>query len=120
MNLTQPTGSLINNIYANSKQQQQPKNGDGATALCHTDRYSCTIVEVVDTKTIIVQEDNAKRIDDNGMSESQRYEYSANPESPLIIVTLRKNGRWVRYGEPSSNGLIFAIGIRDSYHDYSF
>jgi hypothetical protein len=114
-----PTHSLVNNIYAHSR-QPKPEVGMGATELLYTDRHACTIVEVVNDKTIVVQADNSRRTDSNGMSECQSYEYSPNPNAPKVTVTLRKNGRWVRKGEGMKNGTTFAVGGRDEYHDYSF
>ena len=55
--------------------------------------------KVAQQSQIIVQRDNAKRTDKNGMSETQQYEYTANPEARKVTVTLRKNGRWVTQGE---------------------
>lgn len=120
--LTKPTGSLINNIYANSK-QVVPIVGMGATMLMFSDRHAGTIVEVLkkskgEVKGFVWQQDNAKRIDKNGMSESQQYEYSANIDGPKYEVILRKNGRYVRKGE-SLNGTSFALDSRMEYYDFS-
>lgn len=117
--LTKPTGSLVNNLYANSS-YQKPEVGMGATELGFTDRRAHTIVEVVDDKTIIVQRDRATRTDKNGMSESQSYDYAPQPQSRRITVTLRDNGRWVTKDESDKKGTAFAIGIRDEYYDFSF
>lgn len=124
MNLVTPTGSLINNIYANSE-YPRPQVGMGATELMYTDRHACTIVEVRcnkagEPRTIVVQRDCANRTDANGMSESQSYEYTPNPDGAKDVVTLRKNGRWVKQGESAKSGASFAIGARREYHDYSF
>ncbi len=67
-----------------------------------------------------IQEDNAKRIDKNGMSESQEYEFTRNPNASEEEFTLRKNGRWIRKGDPMRGGAEIAIGYRDQYYDYSF
>jgi len=114
-----PTGSLTNNIYANSK-QIIPVIGMGATELMHTDRHAFTIVEVISPKEIVVQRDNAIRTDNNGMSDSQGYRYEPNPEGEKITVTLRKNGRWVTKGGGLWNGTSWAIDRRDEHYDYSF
>lgn len=115
-------GSLVNHILSNStKGQPEPVVGMGATELQWTDRTPVTIIEVSKNgKTIKVQEDHAKRTDDNGMSESQTYSYSANPEGRIQTYTLRKNGAWVRKGEPMKEGSKLRIGIREKYHDFSF
>ena len=112
------TGSLTNLLMSRSR-QSNPEVGMGATEIMWTDRRAYTIVEVRNPKTIVVQEDNAKRTDNNGMSESQRYEFTPNLEGEKIVVTLRKNGKWIRRGE-SQNGRSFVVGYRTAYHDYSF
>jgi len=119
-----PTGSLTNNIAANSR-QKTPEVGMGATQLMYTDRHAGTIVELIknnqgEVSGFIWQQDNTRRTDDNGLSESQSYEYTPNLKSPKITVTLRKNGRWVVKGEDLWSGTSFLIGHRDEYYDYSF
>ena len=93
------TNSLVNYMDGRSK-YPDPVVGMGATRLMYTDRKPLTIVEVLRTKSgtlvgVKVQEDNARRIDSNGMSESQEYEYSPNPEAAVRIYTLRGNGAFV-------------------------
>jgi hypothetical protein len=116
------TGSLTNLIHARSTNgQPDPVVGMGATELHWTDRSPVTIIEVSKSgKSIKVQADNAKRVDDNGMSECQDYEYSTNPDGAIHTYTLRSNGRWVRKGEPMKQGGALRIGIREMYHDYGF
>ena len=118
-NLTKPTNSLVNNIYANSR-YPKPEVGMGATELLWTDRHACTITSIINDKTIEVQRDKAIRTDSNGMSESQEYRYEPNPDAKKTIVTLRKNGRWVKKGDKMHNGTSFAIGARNEHYDYSF
>lgn len=118
-NLLKPTNSLFNNIYANSK-YPAPEVGMGATELLWTDRRAYTIVEVRGPKTIVVQQDDAKRADSYGMSDAQSYTYQPNPEGHKYVVTLRNNGRWVKQGETAKNGTAFLIGARKEYFDFSF
>lgn len=114
------TGSLVNLVTTDGK-QADPKVGDGATICGWTDRHAATIVEVSKSgKAVAVQYDHAKRTDANGMSESQTYEYSANPEGRKEVYTLRKNGAWVKQGEPLKDGGRISIGARNSYYDFSF
>ena len=113
------TGSLVNLIYANSA-EPVPAVGMGATILRWTDRAAATIVEVSPSgKSLKVKGDRSIRTDDNGMSDAQSYRYEPIEDIRPITYTLRKNGRWVRQGDPM-NGESLAIGIRDTYHDYSF
>lgn len=114
----QPTGSFFNNLAANSR-YPDPEVGMGVTKLNWTDRHPFTIVEVISAKRIVVHEDNAERTDNLGMSESQRYKFTPNPDAPRVILTKRKNGRWVEVGD-SMNGIPYAVGYRQKYHDYSF
>jgi hypothetical protein len=53
------------------------------------------------------------------MSEAQRYEYAPDPEAERVVVTLRRNGRWVAKGQPMRSGRSFAVGHRNSYYDFS-
>lgn len=112
-------GSL-NNLIAGSNPTITPEVGMGATHIGWTDREPYTVVEVVNADTIVVQEDNAKRVDTNGMSESQSYEYTPNPDGRKVTVTRRKNGQWIAKGEPMKTGTKFVVGSRSKYHDYSF
>ncbi len=110
-------GGLINRLMENAK-SPEPTVGMGATECMYSDRHACTIVEVRSPTTIVVQRDKAKRIDNNGMSESQTYEFTPNPEAPKVVVTKRRNGRWVAKGnKQSSPG--FMLGERDEYYDFS-
>ena len=103
--------------------------GNGVTISCGSDRYPGTIVEVETINNrlyVTIQEDFHKRVDSNGMSESQEYEYSPNPDA--IHKTFRMNkyerwepvfkneetGRWKKGGY----GYLF-VGEREYYYDYS-
>lgn len=112
-------GSLVNQL-SGSKKGVKPTVGMGVTFLFWSDRAPGTIVEVINDKTIVVQGDNYKRVDDNGMSECQRYKFSRNPKAGKGTFTLRKNGRWVQKGYGMKQGQVLAIGHRDAYHDFSF
>lgn len=114
-------GSLINMMMANSE-SKNPQVGDGATILSYTDRAAATVVWVsADGKTVKITRDDAKRIDHNGMSESQEYEYTSNMNvDDSTTYTLRKNGTWVVKGSGYKNGRKILIGYRETYHDYSF
>lgn len=117
---TTHTGSFVNALYG-SANQADPQVGDGATVLGWTDRHAATIVEVSNNgKTIVIQEDDAKRVDSNGMSESQTYEFTPNPNAPRKTYTRRKNGQYVRQGDPMKGGGRILVGRRDHYYDFSF
>ena len=118
---------MINAIYESMTiNAPEPQIGMGATITHWTDRDAGTVV-AWDGKVICVQQDHAKRIDDNGMSDAQQYEYTPNPHGQeyyfrrnkhnvWVHVRLNeKTGRWVNARGP---GLI--VGFRDEHYDYSF
>jgi hypothetical protein len=128
MKLGTETGSLVNHIYAGSK-QPTPEVGMGAT-ICHwSDRSAGTVIRIFTIGkdlAIEVQGDHAKRIDNNGMSDCQTYEYSPNPNGGIGTWRFRK-GRWEgvrfnrdtnRWAKNGEKGL--SLGHRDYYHDFSF
>lgn len=96
-----------------------PTVGIGATNCVGSDRYPYTVIEVQSPKRIVVQADNYKRTDKNGLSESQTYEYSPNPDGSTRVLTMRKNGRWCEVGDSMDYGG-WAIGYRSAYQDPSF
>jgi len=114
------TGSLVNALYRQSA-PPEPVEDMGATILLWTDRHAATITLVSrDKKRLWVARDSATRTDTNGMSEQQTYTYQRNYAAEQECYSLRKNGRWVRRGEPMESGQSLLIGQRREYHDYSF
>jgi hypothetical protein len=98
--------------------QPKPAVGMGVTYGCWTDRHAGTIIEVSPSgKTIKVQDDIAKRVDNNGMSECQSYEHSPNPNGQIHVfkITNRKGRKAWRSGN-----YVAGLGNRRTYHDYSF
>lgn len=113
--MTQEFGSLDNMMEAGVGRDIVPEVGMGATILSWTDRHPATVVEVgEDKKTFVLQQDNAKRTDKEGMSECQSYEYTPNPSAPRKTVRLTPKG-WKIVG-----GHRVALGMRERYHDFSF
>lgn len=125
------TGSGINHIYSRmTKGAPEPEVGMGATILQWSDRQAATVTAVWkrgQTEYVTVQEDIAKRVDKNGMSDCQTYEYSRNPNGCQFIFRRDGQGgydpvRWNpetgRYNKCGRGGLI--VGKRDHYHDFSF
>ncbi len=125
-------GSFINQMYARgTKGQPTPIIGMGATLLYYTDRDAGTIVFIggsVGKVVVGVQADRARRIDTNGQSESQAYEFTRNLDGGISYFRFdAKKGwrgvqvnpdtdRWVLSG--GTTGL--RIGERDKYYDFSF
>lgn len=131
MKLGTETNSLVNHVYSRmTKGQPAVTVGMGATILCWTDRHAATVIEVGATagRTLLtVQEDIAARADKNGLSESQDYIYTPNPQGRRYTFRQAKNGSWEevhlnrdtkRYAKTEGPGLL--IGRRDHYHDFSF
>lgn len=132
MRLGTQTASVMNNIMSRAViGQPEPYVGMGATLLGWTDRYPATIVQVCKSKTgevieIAVQEDDAKRVDSNGMSEAQEYEFTPNPNGTGYRFKKDRKGMWreIRMGEKGrmvfTGGRGLRIGERDKYYDFSF
>jgi hypothetical protein len=94
-----------------------PTVGMGATIHVGSDAYPATVIQVTrNGKRVVIQEDIATRIDNNGMSESQDYTYEPNPEGEIHIVILCKDGRYRESGTTTP----VSIGFRRKYYDYSF
>lgn len=112
MKLGTQTASMTNYLMSGTNGQPTPEVGMGATILMWTDRHAATIVKVTRTQ-IHVKQDHAKRTDTRGMSESQEYEYTPNPNAPTIVFRKTKRGYRSQAGS-------LRIGDRNEYHDYSF
>ena len=134
MKLGTQTGSLINHILSTAK-ARTPEIGEGATILAWTDRYAGTVIAVETASSgqvviVTIQADDAKRVDSNGMSECQEYEYTRNEKARIwsfrldarmaspkwVEVHKSSTGRWNKTG----NGTGLVIGRRQKFHDYSF
>ena len=97
------------------------KEGMGGTVSVGSDSYPVTVVTVFPGgRGVLVQDDNAVRVDKNGISESQEYEYSENLQGCIDHFTLRRNGRWIRKGSSMRQGTPLHIGHRRMYRDPSF
>ena len=116
------TGSLFNYLMTGPT-TKVPQVGMGATILSWTDRHAATIVEVDLEKKlprIGIKQDIATRSDKNGMSDSQDYDYTPNPNATTVYYTFRKDGTWVKEGDKTKGGSRIAIGYRNEYYDFSF
>jgi hypothetical protein len=119
---THGMGSMTNILTANTK-SQEPTVGMGATECCYSDRHAYTVVDIIRFKTgtrkgevkeVVLQQDTATRIDKNGMSESQEYTYTPNPNAERKTARLHKDGRFYL------GSSIIRIGERDEYYDFCF
>ena len=95
----------------------KPEIGMGATIQHWSDRTACTVIRVYyNGKRVLLQKDLAKRIDANGMSESQQYDYTPDSNGSTYLATLRKDGRYRLKGGTSP----VSFGFRNEYYDFSF
>jgi len=134
-------GSILNRIDEHRcyKKENQPVVGMGATEYMWSDRRPYTVCVVHNNwnkkgyEIIGVQEDDAKRIDKNGMSEDQQYEFTPNIENFVYYLKSEKiqtqNGIRKIYQpvhwNPKTNrwnkgGKDVTLGKRSYYYDYSF
>jgi hypothetical protein len=127
MRIGAETASLVNHVYSRMT-SEPPYVGMPATLLSWTDRSPATVVDVnMKGRCIVVQEDDYQRIDNNGLSESQEYEYARNPKASVYIFRKNKKGEWVQHRfNPKTNRLVqsrgygLMLGKREKYHDFSF
>jgi len=127
MKLGTQTGSLVNHIYSGmTANEPEPTVGMGVTMLSWSDRSAGTIVEVNTKKRYIaVTEDDAVRTDDNGMSESQVYEYTTRMDGYMYYYKKDKSGEWRRCYYNENKRLVFGrgglvLGRREKYYDFTF
>lgn len=114
-------GSLQNRIEERSS-GFKPEVGMGVTETLWSDREPYEITEVMDDRHIKIRRMRYKRIDNNGFSECQEYEYMSNPDGYEYTLYKTKQGRWVRRvgtrGVDNSSGWI--VGRMEKYTDPSF
>lgn len=113
-------GSLNNRVMERARGEQELHIGMGVTQCMWSDRRPWEIIEIKDERHITVRELDAKRIDSNGMSECQEYEYTSNEDNSTTTLFKTKEGRWVerigrKYG---CDG--WYVGRAEKYYDYSF
>lgn len=94
--------------------------GMGATINFHSDSKAATLIQISHRgNRIVLRQDKATRTDQNGVSESQSYNYEQDPDGTIYIATLRKDGRYRLVGA-SKSGKTITLGVRREYYDYSF
>ena len=114
-------GSLNNRVMERAK-GCEPCVGMGVTHCGWSDREPYEITKVVDDRHLEIRRLDYKRIDNNGMSEVQEYEYFSNETYPIERLFKNKKGRWVR--RVGKNGVDnyggWYIGKAEHYYDFSF
>ena len=109
-------GSLQNAI-ADQSRSKTPEVGMGVTEIMYSDRHPYTITKILSPKRIMVRACDSNRIDKNGFSDSQEYEYTENEEYPEITLFLNKFGKWKRLGD--AKGSTYFVGIREEFYDFT-
>lgn len=84
-------GSLQNRLEEGKQFVEEIKVGTGVTEYSWSDRHPYEVIEVIDQKHIIIRALNYRRIDDNGMSDAQSYEYISNENNIKYELVLRNN-----------------------------
>lgn len=110
--------SVTNQILSQIR-PPEPTVGSGGTVCYLSDRQAVTVT-AVKGRAVTVQRDRAVRSDQNGMSDTQSYVYSADPKGHTQTFTVRKDGRYVAQGDSLQSGAVLVLGTRCEYHDYSF
>jgi hypothetical protein len=94
-----------------------PAVGMGVTINYWSDRDPATVIQVLHNgRRLILQKDIAVRIDTNGMSECQDYDFFPDAEGSILHASLRKDGTYRLIGSQTT----VHLGSRRKYHDYSF
>ena len=92
-----------------------PSVGLGCTMSWITDRHAGTVIYVsASGGKLIVRQDHAERIDSNGMSECQAYEFTRDPNGCERTFFRCKDGSY------KCGGIRLTLGVRGEYYDYSF
>ena len=84
-------GCLSNRLEEGKTFVKEIKVGDGVTEYFYSDRKPYEVVEVINQKHIFIRTMDYKRLDSNGMSDAQDYEYISNEKNPKIELVLRNN-----------------------------
>jgi len=100
---------------AGTTQAEGPYVGQPATVCYWSDREPATVIAVSPSGyKVTVQIDKATRIDSNGMSDAQTYEYERDPNGSVMSFHRNKRGNYRRSG----TGL--SLGSRRAFRDFSF
>lgn len=114
-------GSIDNRIMERSA-GDKPVVGMGVTQCLWSDRVPWEIIEVKDDRHLSIRQLGYRRVDDNGFSECQEYEYYQDEALPVSRLFKDKNGRWVerigKNGVDRSSG--WYIGKAERYYDFTF
>lgn len=85
-------GNLTNRLEEGKMYCKEIEVGTRATIYMYSDRHAYEVIEVKE-KEIVIRKLDAVRVDDNGMSDDQHYEYKSNEKNPKMTL-VNKNGAW--------------------------
>lgn len=94
-----------------------PSVGLGVTGIHDLGRTPYTVIEVVDSRTLRIQEDTTYRL--SGRMDAQEYRYEANPRGTVKTITMRERGLWYEKGKGPQNSYPFEVGVRKKFQGYS-
>ena len=93
--MTQMYGSLLNRWAEEINHNgHKVEIGMGVTEMCYSDRHAYEVIAIKDDRHITIRRLKAKRIDNNGLSECQNYEYTSDPDGATRELFLTKKGQW--------------------------
>lgn len=84
-------GSMQNRLEENRMFVDEIKVGTGVTEYSYSDRHPYEVIAVKDQKHVTIRRLDYKRIDNNGMSEVQEYEYISNENNAEYECVKRGN-----------------------------
>jgi hypothetical protein len=84
-------GCLTNRLEEGKQFVDEIKVGTGVTEYHYSDRKPFEVIDVINQKHIIIRALDYIRIDNNGMSDAQTYEYISNEKNAKYELVLRNN-----------------------------
>lgn len=112
-------GSITNRIDEGHTFTDKIEVGTGVTEMCYSDRHPYEVVEIIDKRHLMIRRMNSKRIDNNGQSECQEYEYSSNLNATPIKIFKSKTG-WREQRGRKLGSTRYAVGFMEEYYDPCF
>ena len=84
-------GSITNRLEENKIYGEEIKVGTGATQYLYSDREPWEVIEVISQDEFVLRELDSKRVDKNGMSECQDYEFFSNEKNRTVHLYAKKD-----------------------------
>lgn len=124
-------GSVSNRFEEGATFCDKIEVGTGVTKYLWSDKHAFEVVEVIDQKHLLIRRCDAKRTDNNGMSECQDWEFTLPPykewtdtlgrkHTNNVKIVLTKKGWRERLSNGKLDNTLFSVGIKEEYFDPSF